>query len=297
MIWIWRSRSTQGDLWGAEVSQDENQTDQLQEQQLQRGGMRNPRAARPSLGIDTDSEDEHDLVEIRVAPLPQRQVLLRLPTGLTQQQQIERAAARLCAPAAALSVVHSERVRDMADFLRQNLINVLMTWSFRPNEPISQMLPETWTIDQLAEAIRRTTPVINMQFSVQGVVLNGDQVLAELPVREILVTPQDDLPGERGGARGDGGEHERRSMMISWAVKKAQEDLPDFDVKVLRMLVRSENRVPNAILNAKSKEQVRHVLEAACRRNGLHRHARELQRQAEQQEEEPSASSTAAGGA
>ena len=90
------------------------------------------------------------------------------------------------------------------------------------------------------------------------------------------------VPGDRGGARNarqpqQTSEIALRQAMQTSALQKIAEACPGVDERTARTLLRSEARTTTSLLNARSHQQVKHIMVAALKRAGLSTIAREVE--------------------
>ena len=192
---------------------------------------------------DTDSVEDLDIVELYIDPTPARRIILRMPSGLTEHEQLRTAAARLCLETSYMRVVSARHVEDIEAEARGEMVRYTMRWPFRPHEHVQQEFPTYWTVENLIDALRHTTPLEHFIIRNNGTPLRSSQILRDLPDRDLLIDVGDYQP-PRGGVRGaqragrgpqrgalarpgEQGAHirsgEQRAVMNGWALTRCMD--------------------------------------------------------------------------
>ena len=75
---------------------------------------------------------------------------------------------------------------------------------------------------------------------------------------------------ERAGARGGRPDpNQPRTAMMTWAANRIAREAPEIPANIANTLLRAEGRNITAVLNARSPQQVRQIMQAAMRRAGI----------------------------
>ena len=72
----------------------------------------------------------------------------------------------------------------------------------------------------------------------------------------------------RGGAKNQD-QLDHRTMMLGWARDRLHRDAPEYAGPTIDMILKAENRVISALLNARSQAQVRDVISSAWKRANI----------------------------
>ena len=241
---------------------------------------------------DLEGEAANDvptqIVLVKIPPTQERIVLLRMPLHLTVQEAGDRAEQQFHMPKGSCKIQSAAPTGAL-------LPNVPVPRAIPPtcaaamrmlkiSKPTAETetvyMPKLWNVETLKNYYKEMTGDMNICIKQRGRELSPERRLADLHGDDTQLCDGSHEGAVRGGARSprpQDSHQQRRQEMQGWALQRLQENLPSLDSKLMKTLLKAENRTVSAVLNARSPMQLVHIASAALKRASLYDRATALE--------------------